>query len=192
MDPLRMFLRNEEYVGGNLAKDKNCRDDNKRTRTGNDFATTVNPVGRENTGTWPKCTIYNSFHAPGGLCRICYNSNRPGHLARDCRSVSRNVNPINARNPTIRARYECGSTDHIRPVFPSSEEYTTTQMEKKTSALESRRETERESEIFMGVKKQEEIVVARDFPEVFPDDLSGLPPTHEIKFRIELIPRASR
>ncbi|GJV72954.1 putative reverse transcriptase domain-containing protein, partial [Tanacetum coccineum] len=39
-------------------------------------------------------------------------------------------------------------------------------------------------------KKQEEIVVVRDFPEVFPDDLSGLPPTREIEFRIELIPRA--
>ncbi|GKA51398.1 putative reverse transcriptase domain-containing protein [Tanacetum coccineum] len=37
---------------------------------------------------------------------------------------------------------------------------------------------------------QEEIVVVRNFPEVFPDDLSGLPPTREIKFRIELIPRA--
>ncbi|GJZ66884.1 putative reverse transcriptase domain-containing protein [Tanacetum coccineum] len=33
-------------------------------------------------------------------------------------------------------------------------------------------------------KKQEEIVVVRDFPEVFPDDLSGLPPLWEIEFRI--------
>ncbi|GJS71326.1 putative reverse transcriptase domain-containing protein [Tanacetum coccineum] len=39
-------------------------------------------------------------------------------------------------------------------------------------------------------KKQEEIVVVRDFPEVFLDDLSGLPPVWEIEFRIELIPRA--
>ncbi|GKD68481.1 putative reverse transcriptase domain-containing protein [Tanacetum coccineum] len=58
------------------------RDDNKRTSTMNAFATTVNPIGRENTGTWPKCTIYNSFHAPDGICRICYNCNCPGHLAR--------------------------------------------------------------------------------------------------------------
>ncbi|GKD45191.1 putative reverse transcriptase domain-containing protein [Tanacetum coccineum] len=43
----------------------------------------------------------------------------------------------------------------------------------------------------MGVKKQEEIVVVRDFPEVFPDDLSGLPPIREIEFRIELIPGAT-
>ncbi|GJV62574.1 putative reverse transcriptase domain-containing protein [Tanacetum coccineum] len=39
-------------------------------------------------------------------------------------------------------------------------------------------------------KKQEEIVVVRDFPEVFPDDLSGLLPVREIKFQIELIPEA--
>ncbi|GJV92364.1 putative reverse transcriptase domain-containing protein [Tanacetum coccineum] len=40
-------------------------------------------------------------------------------------------------------------------------------------------------------KKQEEIVVVRDFPEVFPDDLSGLPPIREIEFWIELIPGAT-
>ncbi|GJW09908.1 putative reverse transcriptase domain-containing protein [Tanacetum coccineum] len=34
-------------------------------------------------------------------------------------------------------------------------------------------------------QKQEELVVVRDFPEVFPDDLSGVPPIQEIKFRIE-------
>ncbi|GJZ97667.1 putative reverse transcriptase domain-containing protein [Tanacetum coccineum] len=40
-------------------------------------------------------------------------------------------------------------------------------------------------------KKQEEIVMVRDFLEVFPDDLSGLPPIREIEFRIELIPGAT-
>ncbi|GKD28840.1 hypothetical protein Tco_1239618 [Tanacetum coccineum] len=35
------------------------------------------------------------------------------------------------------------------------------------------------------------IVVVRDFPEVFLDDLSGLPPVREIEFRIELIPEGT-
>ncbi|GJY15414.1 putative reverse transcriptase domain-containing protein [Tanacetum coccineum] len=39
----------------------------------------------------------------------------------------------------------------------------------------------------MGIKKQEEIVIVREFPEVFPDDLSRLPPIQKIEFRIELI-----
>nr|GEY88111.1 reverse transcriptase domain-containing protein [Tanacetum cinerariifolium] len=97
-----------------LNKDKSGRDDNKRTRTGNVFATTKNHVGRENTGVWAKCTTCNSYHAPGGPCRICFNCNRSGHLAKDCRGVPRNVNLVNARNPHVRACYECGSTDHIR------------------------------------------------------------------------------
>ncbi|GKC26118.1 putative reverse transcriptase domain-containing protein, partial [Tanacetum coccineum] len=38
--------------------------------------------------------------------------------------------------------------------------------------------------------RQEEVLVVRDFLEVFSDDLSGLPPVQEIEFRIELIPGA--
>ncbi|GJZ58737.1 putative reverse transcriptase domain-containing protein [Tanacetum coccineum] len=105
---------------GEPSKDRSGRDDNKRTRTVNAFATTVNPIGRENTGTWPKCTTCNSYHAPGGTCRTCFNCNHPGHLARDCRGMLRNVNPVNARNLTVRECYECGSTDHVRLACPRS------------------------------------------------------------------------
>ncbi|GKE45432.1 putative reverse transcriptase domain-containing protein [Tanacetum coccineum] len=69
-------------------------------------------------GTWPKCTTCNSYHAPGGPCRICFNCNCPDHLARDCRGMPRNMNPVNARNPTVRACYECGGTDYVRPAYP--------------------------------------------------------------------------
>ncbi|GJY28426.1 putative reverse transcriptase domain-containing protein [Tanacetum coccineum] len=103
---------------GEPSKDKNGRDDNKRTRTVNTFDSTANPVGRENMGTWPKCTTCNSYHAPGGPCHTCFNYNRSGHLAKDCSGMPRNVNPVNARNPTIKACYECGSTDHVKSVCP--------------------------------------------------------------------------
>ncbi|GJX88068.1 putative reverse transcriptase domain-containing protein [Tanacetum coccineum] len=98
---------------GEPSKDRSRMDDNKRTRTVNAFATTINPVGRENMGTWPKCTTCNSYHTPGGPCRTCFNYNRPGYLAKDYRGVLRNVNHVNSRNQTVRACYECDSTDHV-------------------------------------------------------------------------------
>ncbi|GJS78373.1 putative reverse transcriptase domain-containing protein [Tanacetum coccineum] len=223
---------------GETNKDKNGRDDNKRTSTGNVFATTVNHVGRENTG------------------------------------VPRNVNPVNARNPTVRACYECGSIDHVRNQgnqargkafmlgaeearqdpnimtglepndlgFRFEIEIASGQLVEidkviKGCKLEIEghgsfdviigmdwlsnykakiiyhekvvriplpngkmlrvlgKRPEEKARFLMGAKggdkKQEEIVVVRDFPEVFPDDLSGLPPIREIEFRIELIPGAT-
>ena len=36
--------------------------------------------------------------------------------------------------------------------------------------------------------KLEDILVVRDFPNVFPNDLSGLPPKSEVEFTIDLVP----
>nr|GFB22393.1 putative reverse transcriptase domain-containing protein [Tanacetum cinerariifolium] len=37
----------------------------------------------------------------------------------------------------------------------------------------------------------EDVPVIRDFPEVFPDDLPGLPPPRQVEFRIDLVPGAT-
>ncbi|GJS23809.1 putative reverse transcriptase domain-containing protein [Tanacetum coccineum] len=263
---------------GETSKDKNGRDDNKRTRN-------------ENGALSHMLQLY-----------------LPGHLAKDCRGVLRNVNPVNARNPTIKACYECGSTDHARgrafmlgaeearqdpnivtgtftlndhfatTLFDSGADYSfvsTTfipvlglepsdlgfkykieiacgqlvEIDKVIKGCKLEIEVhvfdinlipfghgsfdviigmdwlsnykaeiichekvvriplpngkvlrvlgerpEKKARLLMSAKasekKQEEIAVVRDFPEVFPDDLSGLPPIREIEFRIELTPRA--
>ncbi|GJV63569.1 putative reverse transcriptase domain-containing protein [Tanacetum coccineum] len=40
-------------------------------------------------------------------------------------------------------------------------------------------------------KRLEDVPIVRDFPEVFPEDLSGLPPTRQVEFQIDLIPGAA-
>ncbi|GJT08014.1 putative reverse transcriptase domain-containing protein [Tanacetum coccineum] len=40
-------------------------------------------------------------------------------------------------------------------------------------------------------KRLEDVPVIRDFPEVFPDELPGLPPPRQVEFRIDLIPGAA-
>ncbi|GJX05041.1 hypothetical protein Tco_0190957 [Tanacetum coccineum] len=37
-------------------------------------------------------------------------------------------------------------------------------------------------------KRLEDIPVVREFPEVFPEDLPGLPPVRQVEFQIDLIP----
>ncbi|GJS14328.1 putative reverse transcriptase domain-containing protein [Tanacetum coccineum] len=202
---------------GEPSKDKNEEDDNKRTRTGNAFTTTTNPV----------------------------------------RVVPMNVNPINARNPTARACYECGSTDHIKAACPRLNQAQRPGGNHQNQVVainegQGRRNNDNQDrgrafmigaeeahqdpniviqgckleieghvfdinlipfgsgsfDVIIGMdwlsdhktgiifhekveeQKLGEIVVVRDFPEVFLNDLSGLPPIREIEFRIELIPGA--
>ncbi|GKA03308.1 putative reverse transcriptase domain-containing protein [Tanacetum coccineum] len=40
-------------------------------------------------------------------------------------------------------------------------------------------------------KRLEDVPIVRDFPEVFPKDLPGLPPTRQVEFQIDLIPGAA-
>nr|GEY54855.1 hypothetical protein [Tanacetum cinerariifolium] len=60
-------------------------DDNKRTRTGNTFAITINPVRREYNSPILKCVNCNLHHPPEMPCRACFNCGSPGHMEKDCR-----------------------------------------------------------------------------------------------------------
>nr|GEV34910.1 hypothetical protein [Tanacetum cinerariifolium] len=221
---------------GEPSKDRNVRDDNKRNRTGNAFATTTNPVKREITGTVPKCTTYNTYHPPEAPCRTCFNYNHPGHLLRIvewCLEKAR-------QDPNLVTGTFTQNDHYATTLFDSGADYSFVSttciplLDIKHSDLGFSYEIEIASGKLVEVdkvirgckleidvriplldgkvlrvleenleekmrqsmsaeakeKKQEEIVVVRDFPKVFSDDLSGLSPVQEIKFQIELVPGA--
>ncbi|GJZ17250.1 hypothetical protein Tco_0553373 [Tanacetum coccineum] len=63
------------------------------------------------------------------------------------------------------------------------------------SCIKVRKYIEKGGELFLAQvteqepkeKRLEDVPVIRDFPEVFPEDLPGLPPPRQVKFRIDLI-----
>ncbi|GKA31349.1 putative reverse transcriptase domain-containing protein [Tanacetum coccineum] len=51
--------------------------------------------------------------------------------------------------------------------------------------------TTKETKDKSGEKRLEDVPIVRDFPEVFPEELSGLPPTRQVEFQIDLMPGAA-
>ncbi|GJU25238.1 putative reverse transcriptase domain-containing protein [Tanacetum coccineum] len=67
------------------------------------------------------------------------------------------------------------------------------------SCIKAQKYTEKGCELFLAQvteqeskeKRLEDVPVIRDFPEVFPKELPGLPPPRQVEFRIDLIPGAT-
>ncbi|GJU76730.1 putative reverse transcriptase domain-containing protein [Tanacetum coccineum] len=74
---------------------RNRRDDIKRNRTGNAFATTTNPVRRENTGTAPKVVPRNVNHidARNLTARTCYECGSTDHFKATCPRLNQAQRP---------------------------------------------------------------------------------------------------
>ncbi|GKC72903.1 putative reverse transcriptase domain-containing protein [Tanacetum coccineum] len=100
------------------SKSKSVGKDKKKAKGRRGFVAAV-PPRREN-GNFPKCARCKGFHADKGPCIVCYNCQRPGYMARDCRTPVRHEEPIRTVRPRDgqRACYECGSLDHLRPNYP--------------------------------------------------------------------------
>ncbi|GJX95275.1 putative reverse transcriptase domain-containing protein [Tanacetum coccineum] len=67
------------------------------------------------------------------------------------------------------------------------------------SCIKTKRYISRGCQVFVAQKMEkksdekqlEDIPVVREFPKVFPEDLPGLPPVHQVEFQIDLIPGAT-
>lgn len=60
-------------------------------------------------------------------------------------------------------------------------------MTQKKGVVLNQMEGEKQDEVEKDVQKLENIPVVREYPEVFPEDLTTMPPKRDIEFRIDLV-----
>nr|GEZ07268.1 putative reverse transcriptase domain-containing protein [Tanacetum cinerariifolium] len=183
---------------GEPSKDRNEKEDNKRTRTGNAFATTINPVGRENTGgNRPNQALaINGGQGHGNQG----NQVRGRAFMLGAEEARQDPNIITSIEPSdLGFNYETkiasGQLVEIdKAEIICREKVVRIPLLVGKVLLVLGEKQEEKLRRLMSAKarenKLEEVVVVRDFLEVFLDDISGLSPVREIKFQIELIPRA--
>ncbi|GJU90487.1 hypothetical protein Tco_1302910 [Tanacetum coccineum] len=88
--------------------------DKKKAKMGAGFVATA-PPKNEFVNQYLKCTKCYTYHPEDGVCRLCFNYQRPGHFAKDCRAPFKRSTPVNAvrMDHNQKACYECGSPDHL-------------------------------------------------------------------------------
>ncbi|GKE42419.1 putative reverse transcriptase domain-containing protein, partial [Tanacetum coccineum] len=93
--------------------------DNKKAKVGKGFVATA-PPRNENVGSYSKCAKCSTYHPEGRPCRLCFNYQKPGHFARDCRAPVKQVAPVSVvrMGNNQRVCYECGSSEHLRNTCP--------------------------------------------------------------------------
>ncbi|GJX96800.1 putative reverse transcriptase domain-containing protein [Tanacetum coccineum] len=137
----------------------------------------------------------------------CNNCKKVGHLAKDCRSRPANANNNNRNNNNNNNQkgngcYECGAQGHFKRNCPKLKNNDRgNQAGNDRAALgifvvEMRGATRQTSlreveENVVEKKRLEDVPIVRDFPDVFPEDLLGLPPTRQVEFQIDLVPGAA-
>ncbi|GKB42584.1 reverse transcriptase domain-containing protein [Tanacetum coccineum] len=167
------------------------------------------------TGDLPLCTKCN-YHHTGQCAPKCGKCKRYGHTTTDCRVNTNNNNSNNNnRNQKAGACYECGNTGHIKKNCPKLKNHGNNNgngpAQGRAYALGGRDASPDSNVINRGIvtylfgtnhlsrkpkdksgeKRLEDVPTVRDFHEVFPEDLPGIPPTRQVEFQIDLVSGAA-
>ncbi|GKD35612.1 putative reverse transcriptase domain-containing protein [Tanacetum coccineum] len=185
----------ESFQSGNSSGKGNHRDNSRQTlqnnqKQGNARAMVTAPTdGKVSSGSLPLCERCFTRHV--GLCTIkCHKCGKIGHKARYCKekNVATGANAL-----PILTCYDCGEQGHTRNRCPRKVK------QEEVREVRACKYVERGCHLFLAhvtekkskEKRLEDVPVIRDFPEVFPKKLPGLPPPRQVEFRIALVPRAA-
>ncbi|GJR60921.1 reverse transcriptase domain-containing protein [Tanacetum coccineum] len=184
---------------------------NKRQNTGRAYAA-VNGDKKSYEGTKPLCPKCN-FNHYGPCTPKCTNCKKLGHLAKDCRSRpatannnnnrnNNNNNNRNNNNPRAQGAntnaivcFECGAPGHFRnncPQWKNKNQGNGNGVARAYAVGVAGQNPDNNVVTGTGDEVEEEATtrctIVKNFPEVFPEDLPGLPPTRQVEFHIDLEP----
>ncbi|GKD89437.1 putative reverse transcriptase domain-containing protein [Tanacetum coccineum] len=93
--------------------------DNKKANVGTGFMAMA-PPRNVFASSNPKCSRCNTHHPANGPCNVCFNCQKPGHIARNCWAPIRQVTPENTvrMGNNLRVCHECGSPNHFHNTCP--------------------------------------------------------------------------
>ncbi|GJX76791.1 putative reverse transcriptase domain-containing protein [Tanacetum coccineum] len=166
---------------------QNQQQQNKRQNTGQAY-TAGNSDRKPYARSKPLCSKCNYNHE-GPCPPRCNNCKKVGHLAKDCRSRPANANNNNRNNNNNNQKgngcYECGAQGHFKRNCPKL----------KNNDRGNQAGNDRAPAKVYVVWKLSGInpdkhrcgYVPSKQP-IFPEDLSGLPPTRQVEFQIDLVP----
>ncbi|GJW81083.1 hypothetical protein Tco_0145058 [Tanacetum coccineum] len=175
--------RKLEFNAGN---NQGHQQQNKRQNTGRAY--TAGPgEKREYTGSLPLCTKFN-YHHKGPCTPRCNKCKKIDHLASMQWHFKRDCLKLKNRN--------CGNQGGMampqrKCTWWAMQEQTQTPTSLRKYMLKGHHVflahvTTKEIEHKSEEKRLGDVPIVRDFPEVFPKDLSGLPPTRQVEFQIDL------
>ncbi|GJU55108.1 putative reverse transcriptase domain-containing protein [Tanacetum coccineum] len=205
--------KNPEKRGnmGEPSKDRNGREDNKWNRIGNAFASTANPVRGRLHGLEARGNQQNQVMAVNGGHGHGNQQNQArgrafmlgAEEARQDQNIMTDIEPSDL-GFSYEIKIASGGSfdviigmdwlsDHKAEIICHGKVVRIPLLDGKVVRVLGEKPKEKMRQLMSDKakeKKQEEIVVVRDFTKVFPDDQSGLTPVREIKFQIKLVPRA--
>nr|GEW02153.1 putative reverse transcriptase domain-containing protein [Tanacetum cinerariifolium] len=161
---------------------------NQRQEAARAYAVTLAENNRY-VGNLPLCKRCTLHHT--GACTVkCNTCNKVGHLTKNCRN-KRPATGSNQLKVTVIC-HACEEKGHYR----NHCQKTNINTHERVYWLKDRNAHQDPNVVTVVEKKSDEkiledIPVVKEFLDIFPEDLPGLPPIRQVEFQIDLIPRAA-
>nr|GFA59918.1 putative reverse transcriptase domain-containing protein [Tanacetum cinerariifolium] len=143
-------------------------------------------------GSLPVCNKCNLYHE--GPCAMrCRKCNKVGHLTRDCKVTNSTTSTQRGQivNQRVVTCFECGRQGHYMSDCPKLKDQNHGNKDGNKNGVGEARGKAYETKDKSEEKRLKDVSTVRDFSEVFPEDLPGLPPTRQVEFQINLVPSAA-